>query len=68
MKTGNMKFNFSNSLNVQRSSRNAQFDSYNSRSAKHKKMLSHCTLRGEAEICHEDTLTCAVLAFAKWQG
>ena len=21
----------------------------------------------EAEICHEDTLKCAVLAFAKWQ-
>ena len=46
MKTGNLKFNFSNSLNVQRSSRNVQFDSYNSRTPKHKKMLSHCTLRG----------------------
>ena len=31
--------------------------------AKHNRMLSHCTWWGEAEIWHEDTMTCAVLGF-----
>ena len=30
---------------------------------KYKKMLSHCTWWGEAEMWHGDTLTCAVLGF-----